>query len=355
MDDKLLNFIQSNSPDGGFLQSVYWRKFQESVGRKAYDISASDENGELTAFANIIEHKLPIVGDYFYIPRGPVFSIFNFQFSIFKQFLNDLIGSAKENNARWIRIEPVNDEILNLIIDNLPKDSKIKKSAVDMQPRELLVMDISKSEEELLAGMKQKTRYNIKLSQKRAVSVRVISNFLRRGGPISKQYVEKFLELIKITAKRDRITAHQESYYRKMFETIPSEILKLYIAEYEGKIIAANLVLFFGKTAVYMHGASDSEYRNVMAPYLLQWQAILDAKKAGCERYDFGGVRTQPHLGPLLIKEREVKSSWSGITKFKMGFAPDIEPIQFPGCYDIILKPARYNLYRALQKIKRIF
>ena len=76
----------------------------------------------------------------------------------------------------------------------------------------------------------------------------------------------------------------------------------------------------------------------------LQWQAVLDAKEAGCERYDFGGVK----IGAA-------GNSWSGITKFKTGFAPDTEPIQFPGSYDIILKPAGYNLYRALQKIKRIF
>jgi lipid II:glycine glycyltransferase (peptidoglycan interpeptide bridge formation enzyme) len=129
-----------------------------------------------------------------------------------------------------------------------------------------------------------------------------------------------------------------------MFEMIPNNILKLYIAEYKGKIIAANLVLLFGKTATYMHGASDNEHRNLMAPYLLQWQQIVDAKKAGCERYDFGGVKTQ-----------KTDSSWSGITKFKIGFAPGAKFTQFPGCYDIILKPARYNLYRALQKIKRIF
>lgn len=75
MDNKQNNFIQSNSPDGGFLQSVYWRKFQESVGRETYYISASDGSEELIAFANIIEHKLPIAGKYFYVPRGAGFEL----------------------------------------------------------------------------------------------------------------------------------------------------------------------------------------------------------------------------------------------------------------------------------------
>lgn len=183
--------------------------------------------------------------------------------------------------------------------------------------------------------MKQKTRYNIKLAEKKGVKI-----FVSR----EEKYITDFCRLVEITAKRDKITSHPEGYYRKMFETIPGDILKLYIAEYEGKIIAANLVLFFGKTATYMHGASDNDHRSVMAPYLLQWRQILDAKKTGCERYDFGGVKTGA-----------ADSSWSGITKFKTGFAPSAETTKFPGSYDIILRLGKYNSYRTLQKIKRIF
>ena len=351
MENILHDFIQANSPDGGFLQSEYWKKFQAEWGSETHSVSSSDDGGKLSAYASIITHTLPVAGKYFYVPRGPVVKISNFQFPIFKQFLNDLIFNAKKNDAGWIRIEPNSGEEFELIRNNLPENIRTKKSAVDMQPREILILDISKSEKEILAGMKQKTRYNIKLSQKRGVSVKVISNFLRRGGPISKQYIEEFLRLVKITSERDKITAHPESYYRKMFESIPSDVLKLYVAEYEGKIISANLMFFFGKTATYLHGASDNMHRNVMAPYLLQWQQISDAKKAGCMRYDLGGVKTNK----ISNFKFQISNSWSGITKFKTGFAPNVEPLRFPGCYDIILKLARYNLYRTLQKIKRIF
>lgn len=334
MEKNILDFIQKNSPDGGFLQSENWREFQKSVGRKTFVISKED------IYASIIVHRLPIVGDYFYVPRGPVIEAKSEErkaksYSIkFKTFLGNLIDLAKTNNIAWIRIEPASDELLDLIKENLPGKLKVKKSAVDMQPREILLVDISKSEEEILAGMKQKTRYNIRLSQKKGVKISNIQY------PISKKYIDEFLRLIEITSERDRITAHPESYYRKMFEVIPPENLKLYIAEYKEKVIAANLVLFFGRTATYMHGASDNAHREVMAPYLLQWQQIIDAKKAGCEKYDFGGIN---------------KNKWPGITRFKTGFAPNTEPTKFPGSYDIILKPWKYNLYRALQKIKRIF
>lgn len=350
MKNKILNFVESNSPDGGFLQSEYWRKFQEAWGRKAYNVSTSGDDGELLAFANIIMHKLPVVGEYFYIPRGPIVNeqrtmnneqYFNKNFRI---FLDRLLDLAKENNAGWIRIEPASLDILEFLRLNL-KNKKIKKSAVDMQPREILMLDISKSEEEILAQMKQKTRYNIKLAEKRGVKVSVISD----QGTVNNKNLGEFLRLVHSTSKRDKISSHPDNYYRKMFEVIPSEILKLYVAEYEGKIIAANLALFFGRTATYMHGASDNEHRSTMAPYFLQWRQIVDAKKAGCDKYDFGGIKT------VISNQGSMINSWSGITKFKQGFAPGVEPVQFPGSYDIILKPAKYNLYRALQKIKRIF
>jgi peptidoglycan pentaglycine glycine transferase (the first glycine) len=333
MDKEDLNFLEKNSPDGGFLQSEYWRKFQEIWGRKAHNILIND-NGKPVASASVITHTLPLIGDYFYTPRGPV--IGKFQILI---FINKLIGLAKQNNISWVRIEPNSEQDLKSIKENLPAGVKIKKSPVDVQPREILILDITKSGEEILAEMKQKTRYNVKLSQKRGVSVKVITNYQL---PITKKYVEDFLKLVKITSVRDKIKSHPEDYYRKIFEAISGEVLKLYVAEYEGRIIAANLVIFFGKTVTYMHGASDNDYRNVMAPYLLQWRQILDAKGAGCEKYDFGGVKSGNAGG----------KSWEGITKFKTGFAPNTGSIEFPGCHDIVLKPGKYSLYRILRKVK---
>ncbi len=346
MKKEPLDFIQTNSPDGGFLQSEYWQRFQESVGRKTHNISEANEDGKLVAYANVIEHTLPIAGKYFYIPRGPIIenSKSNLNDKIY-EFLNDLLCIVKNNDAGWIRIEPNSGKELKLIKNNLPRGIKIEKSAVDIQPREILILDITKNEKEILAGMKQKTRYNIRLAEKREVKVFSIEY----NSSSSAKYFDEFIRLVKITSERDKIKSHPENYYRKMFEVIPPEILKLYVAEYEGIIIAANLVLFFGKTATYMHGASDNEFRNVMAPYLLQWRQIQDARKLGCKRYDFGGVKSYSR------EQTHNKNNWSGITKFKTGFALETKAVEFPGCYDIILNPAKYKLYRIFQKVKGIF
>jgi len=322
-----------------FLQSEYWRKFQESVGKKTFCISGEDFN------ASIIEHSLQLVGKYFYIPRGPVIKSHKSKvesqklYSKTKTLYDKLINLAKENGAGWIRIEPQDSEDLEIIKENW----RVVKAPHDVQPRELFIIDITKSEEELLVEMKPKTRYNIKLAQKRGVDVKSITNDQDTN---SKKYIDRFIELTRITAKRDGITPHLDEYYRKMFETIPSDIIKLYIAEYEGEVITVNVMLFYDKTATYIHGASSNKHRNVMAPFLLQWQAIQDAKRSGFEKYDFGGVRT------FNIQHSSVNNDWAGITRFKTGFSPQTSPTVFPGCWDIILNPFRYKTYKVISKIK---
>jgi lipid II:glycine glycyltransferase (peptidoglycan interpeptide bridge formation enzyme) len=336
---ELYNFMENyTTKEEGFLQSEKWMKFQENTGKRTFHV----EHGDFSA--NIIEHKLPIVGNYFYIPRGVAMEHGTWNIER-DSFLGKLVSLAKKENIGWIRFDLSDSRALDKIRDNW----RIAKAPHDMQPRENFVIDITKSEDELLNEMKQKTRYNINLSQKRGVLVKVISNF---QFPISneiknsndknnKYYIDKFIELVSLTAKRKNVNFHPDDYYREMIESISGDILRLYCAEYNGKIIAANLVVFYGNTAIYLHGATDDEYRNVMAPYLLQWQAILDAKKAGCKRYDFGGIKTAGN------------NNWNGITKFKLGFSQITKPVEFLGSYDIVVNPVRYWIYRSLQKIKQ--
>ena len=374
-----------NNFTNNFLQSEEWRNFQESVGRKTFNItspqpSPSKGEGAISFQASIIEYQLPLVGGYFYVPRGPIISKESND-EILKHLpagrhgvqhdMQDLVELAKKEKAGWIRIEPKNQNDLKLIISHLtdlipnPSPSKgegekrgrrggyqVVKAPHDMQPKETLVLDISKSEEELLSQMKSKTRYNIKLAEKKGIKVfnnchpELVSG---SDSEMPKQvrhdkdfFVEEFLRLNKIMAERQGIKTHNDEYYRKMLETIPEKNIKLYVAEYKGEVIAANLVIFYGDTATYLHGASDDKYKNLMAPYLLQWRQIQDAKKAGCAKYDFFGVK---------VKDKNGKS-WAGITRFKLGFAPNEQIVEFPGSYDIVICPGKYWIYRIIQKIK---
>ncbi|MGI6104530.1 MAG: lipid II:glycine glycyltransferase FemX [Patescibacteria group bacterium] len=321
---------------GGFLQSREWADFQKAVGRNVYEID--DEN--MPVFA--IEHRLPMVGGYFYVPRWPKSAGSNQESAVRK--IQNMIDISKTNNSSWIRIEPENDKMLQLVKKNV--DYKIKKAPHDMQPRENFIIDIAKTEQELLADMKSKTRYNIRLAKKQGVEI--VTSGRRQGQ--GENYVEEFLKLTKQMALRQGIKTHLEEYYRKMVESLPKEMLKIYAAKYGGKIIAANLVLFYENVATYLHGASGNEHRNVMAPHILHWQAILDAKERGCRFYDFGGVKISNKEQAAIGKS----NSWEGITRFKLGFSQKTKPVVFPGSYDIVINQWRYWLYRTLQYIKAL-
>jgi peptidoglycan pentaglycine glycine transferase (the first glycine) len=316
--------MEKNNQNEEFLQSAQWSEFQQAVGRKTFHLKAEG----FSAF--LIEHTLPIVGSYLYCPRGPILDMENKGQGISEK-ISGMLELAKKENAGWIRIDADNMQNLELFKERI--SAKIVKAPHDMQPKEVFVINISKDAEILLNEMKPKTRYNINLAKKKGVDIKIQN--------LENKYVEDFLRLTKEMAARQGITAHPGEYYRKMIESLPEEMLKIYVAEFEGKVLAANLVLFYGTTATYLHGASSNDNRNVMAPFLLQWQAILDAKEKGCMKYDFGGVKTNSNDG-----------SWAGITQFKLGFSPNTVPVEFPGSYDIVINPRKYAVYRGLQRAK---
>lgn len=328
-----------DSIDGGFLQSQEWKFFQKEIGRKTYGIQENSFN------AFCIVQSLPIVGDYFFIPRGPIIEcrMSNVECRSesgtanleLKESISKLVRMAKREGAGWIRIEPQSKNDLSAIKKALSDDHKIVKSKKDHEPAQTLMIDLGKSEEDILKEMKSKTRYNVRLAQRKGVTVERAHD---------ERSIDEFCRLTKITAQRDGITPHPEKYYRKMFATIPEKSLSLYLAHYQEKIIATIVVSFFGSVATYLHGASANEHRNVMAPFALQWQAIRDAKKLGYKHYDFGGTK--------INKDGSYEKNWAGISRFKQGFCPKCRPVEFPGCWDIILNEKKYKLYQVLQFAK---
>lgn len=324
-DQNETEFLNQSVGDGGFLQSEIWRKFQEKYGRKTNHFE--DDRW----WVNSVEHTLPVVGAYGYAPRGPISKAENEKKRTEYIGMQKFLDEAREKNWGWVRIEPENKQVLQQLQAQVPY--RIVPSPHTVQPREILMLDISGTEEEILKQMKPKTRYNIHLAERKEVKVYHTQD---------KRAQEAFIRLVAVTAKRDGITPHPKKYYETMFESFPPENWELFVAEYKGEIIAVNLVIVFGKCATYLHGASADEHREVMAPYLLQWRSITYARSCFCEVYDFGGVETV-----------DGQMGWAGITRFKTGFAPATETRKFPGAYDTVLFPWRYRIYRILQKIKR--
>jgi len=294
-------------PEGGLLQSKYWTAVLRAEGKDVWQVEDINEETYCT------NYKLPLVGRYAYCPRA-----YGLKEKDFKQ----IIKQAKDKNLGWVRFDLLT-----------ARQDLTVKAPHNMQPKQNFIIDISLPEEKLLSGMKSKTRYNIRLAKKKGVEI-----FVTR----EQKYIDKFIDLVEQTAKRKGISFHEREHYLQMFQNIPEDVLKLNVAEYEGEVIAANIVSFYGGVATYLHGATSDQHRNVMAPFLLQWQAILDAKERGIKYYDFGGIFPESSKG-----------GQQGITRFKLGFSPKTKPFQTAGSHDIILNKPKYWLYRFLQRLKR--
>ena len=321
-----------------FLQSEEWAKVEEARGHRAVRLF-----DDALVFGFI--HALPIVGNYMYVPRWTETESEKGRVEIAV-----LVEKARKLGAGWVRIEPETEEraenvrkVLNTpssVLSLKSSGGMFVKAPHDMQPRENLIIDITKPEEALLASMKSKVRYNVRLAEKKGVKV-----FMTRA----KEYQDVFCDLIEATAKRQNIIPHPRAHYMQIFAFLPESLCQLVVAEYEGEILAANLMIFCGDTATYLHGGTSDSHREVMAPIFLQWECIRESKRRGCTRYDFGGV----HVHSNIKNSTSTIDTWAGITRFKTGFSPMTEPTCFPGCYDIIIDANRYRLYNRLRLLQR--
>lgn len=279
-----------------FLQSNSWRKFQESLGRKTFDVGQG--YGVIT--------PMPFGLKSFYVPRLDLNS----------NELEKVIQLAKDNNCLFVRYEPIYD---------LKYKGFIKTK--DHQPSNVLIADLSLDEERLESELHTKTRYNIKLAQKKGVEV----DFGKE------EYLNDFLKLISQTYSRKNISTHSLDYYSQIVKNIPEAFIA--VAKVDGNVIVANLCIKHGNTVTYLHGGSDNEHRAYMAPHLLQWAQILQAKRDGFKYYDFGGI----------APDDDKKHPWAGITRFKYGFTQN--KIGYPGTFEYPISPL-YCLYKIYTKLR---
>ncbi len=299
--------VKKNATDGGLLQSFDWGEFQKSYGRKVLRL----ENGW-----QAIVMPLPFNLRYLYISRP----ISDFRFPI-----SDLIKAAKKEKAVFVRVDQADEMGLQKF--------GFRKVGISVQPEEELWLDLQKSEEEILAGMKQKCRYNIKVAEKNGV-------IIKSKVQSSKSKVKELFSLIKMTSARQGIRPHPEKYYEKMVEILSAnDEAEIWLGEHQGKVLAGALVTYYNKMATYLHGGSSDEEKNVMAPYLLHWEIIRDAKRRGMQIYNFGGVS-------------ETKKNWAGITRFKRGFAPQVEFRKYAEVVDYPVNRFWYGVYRVVKNFK---
>lgn len=286
-----------------FLQSVEWENFQKSVGRRVWRMGDS----------LLIRHDLPGGFNYLYCPRPEL---------VIDNWLLDTQNIAKEEESVFLKIDP---------IDELQVTSYRLQVASSLQPQKTVIVDLQKSEEELLRAMHPKTRYNIRLAERKGVVVEPV------GEPTTTDSMI-WRNLISATAHRENFYTHERSYYEKLLRVRSEHFSnELFLADYSMTTLAGAIVNFYqpSQTATYLHGASLRENKEIMASYLLNWRIMQEARRRGFMFYDLWGID---------------EKKWPGITRFKLGFGGKV--VEYPPSVDLVYRPLLYKLYKFVRLIR---
>ncbi len=355
--------------DGSFLQTPFWCQFKARHGwtynRFLLTITYNAEKEEQTLTQEAAVLNRSFAKNKFSIAYIPLFPKLPFdteeitagdQTIEFANLLNDIALALKPflpQNTIAVRFDPDvdfdsveerNEYNHGIKIVSFADRLKLHKNHVDIQPPDTSLVDLTASEEEILARMHQKWRYNIRLSQKKGVSVK---KYLGNSLNLSEK-IDRFYELTKETNARDGNSSHAKEYYLDLIKASAEQLaqgndvpqISLYIAEHEGEEIAAIMTLFSHDEAIYLYGASSNHKRNLMPNHLLQWTAIQDAKAYGSKYYDLYGM---PPDG-----ENE-NHPMHGLYMFKTNFGGRI--IHRIGSWDVPFKKL-YKLYSTAEKLR---
>jgi lipid II:glycine glycyltransferase (peptidoglycan interpeptide bridge formation enzyme) len=314
------NSFLTNHPNAHILQTGEWGELKSAFGWVPVRLILDNRLG-----AQILFRRLPLGLTLAYLPK-PVFS--DQQFAMSKQFWAEVDKVCKKRRAVFLKIEL---DIWSNSPLPLVGGLGVRESPYFIQPPRTIIVDLHGTEDDILACMKQKTRYNIRLAQKKGVTVRPWDD------------LPAFHRMILITGGRDGFGVHNLDYYQRAYELFhPTGMAELLVAEYEGKPLAALMVFTRGRRAWYMYGASSDEERNRMPTYLLQWEAMRWARSKGVEAYDLWGV---PDVDEETLEAQFVKRSdglW-GVYRFKRGFGGELK--RAVQAMDRVYNPFLYNLY----------
>ncbi len=324
-------------PDAHFTQSYQYGEWQKSIDRDVRRFVIQKDDETIGTFQTIT-FKLPLKQNILCIPHGPTIkqvpdSDFLNSFGAFaKQLLN-------KEQAIFIRFDFFPSNLMHEV--KFPR--YIKKAPAHIyhsayfQPRNEWVLDLKhSSEEEMLAHMHPKARYNASLAERKGITTEISKDL--------KTHFPYFWSLLQETATRDHFHLQPKIYYETVFRSsAEKQNAILAIARHNGKILAMNFVLCFGNTATFVYGGSSNEERNLMPSYLLQRETIREVKRLGYAYYNFGGI----------TDGSKQYQSWEGFTVFKKKFGGEIRTCG--ESYDIVGKHVWYYLYDIQRRIKTLW
>jgi len=316
------------SPARSFLQTWVWGQLQDYM-HVSYVRIVVEDGGTIVAMALVIERSLSMGYSWLYIPRGPIFleGLSDTKKESAWHALEEKLQSlCAEKNAFFVRVDPLQENFSR---------NNWRKSSREVQPQHSLVLPIDVSEEQLLTNMHSKTRYNIKVAERKGVQVKFSSNA---------KDVDAFLTTSQAVTDRTGFSYHPDDYYYGIMEVLGARgLAELSIAEVDGQVAAVHLMVYAGGIATYAHGASKKEFRSSMAPALLYWETIKRAKQNNMKQYDFFGVAPENALP---------SHPWAGVTRMKTGFGGT--RVSYAGAYDMVINEGLYAMFNLTRKAKQI-
>lgn len=299
------------------LQSWEWGEARKKMGIEILRLS-TDKNVYQLSF-----HKIPFTNFKIgYLPRP------NFPSQEVLDFLYDY---GQKNKVIFIKIEPY-EKISNLKIKTT---DILVKSPHPLFPQWTQILDLTQSEKELLKNMHHKTRYNIRLAQKKGVIVKKMNN--EEGFKI-------FCQLYFETCKRQKYFGHTPIYHQIVWNNLKKNIAHILIAFYKNIPLAAYELFYFKKIIYYPYGGTSLLYRNFMASNLLMWEAIRLGKKIGAKKFDMWGS---------LSSNYNQNHPWAGFTRFKEGYGGKY--VEMVGSYDLVINKRIYHLYNFTYSLRNIY
>ncbi len=313
---------------GHLLQSWSWGELKAQAGWQPRRLALWD-GPHMLAAAQVLCRTAPHLplraGHIAYVPKGPVVDWTQPQ--LCAALLAQLGEYVRAHGALALRIEPDLEE-------NTPSGELARKQVAPfhmrltkpVQPLRTIVLDLAPTEQNLLAQMKEKWRYNVRLAARKGVTVRVAT---------SGEDVRSWYTIYQTTGERDAFGIHSLDYYLHVWELFASRNkLRLFLAEHDGQLLGGIFVSLFAGQATYLYGASSNEQRQLMPNYALQWEAIRWAKEQGASSYDFWGIPDTD----------DADEAMAGVYRFKSGWGGRI--VRFLGCYEQVYRPLAMSIAR---------
>ena len=315
----------STTPGGHHLQSSLWGQVKSVLGWRAVRIAAVCD-GRIRGGAQLLLRRLPAVGSVGYVPLGPVLDRDDPALRDAVLRWVQLVG--RRSSTRFLVVQPPAGH--EGVVDALRTGGfREARWLLEPHPSATLLVDLAQPEEALLAAMKRGTRYNVRLAQRKGVTV-------REGSPAD---VATFHRLLTMTGERQGFPVPAEDYFAHLLRVMaPGGHAKVFLAEFDGRPVSAALVIAFGRLVSYKRGAWSGRDGHLKANELLQWAVIRWAKRAGYRYYDLEGIALPDSTGG----HRDFRS----VSAFKMGFGGNV--VVSPGAYERIRNPVLRQCYYRL-------